>query len=260
MSVAVGVAGLGLWMPGYPDVARWVAGERDAEEPRPQGRALDRMNRRRASILGRALADALAEAVEQSGVDASAVPTLVGSSIAEASTMVGLLEQIWRRNDPVSPAAFTVSVHNAASGLISISAKNQGYASSLAADEDTPAVTLLEAIGLVATTGEPVALVCGDEPVPLDLVPEERSWPLQAAGAVLAPLDGDVPLLASLSVELDGEADLERAELDEATARNPVAGMVDLVNAAARGWRGRLRLDRGAGRGYVAVLGEAPAR
>lgn len=252
----VGIAGLGLWMPGYPDLPSWIAATRDPGEPAPTGRSFDRVNRRRASILGRALADALVEAVEQAGVDASVVPTLVGSAIAEASTMVSLLEQIWRRNDPLSPAAFTVSVHNAASGLISISAKNQGYASSLAADFDTPAATLLEAIGLVATTGEPVALVCGDEPVPLDLVPLERSWPLQAAAAVLVPLDGPHASLCSLGVELGCEADLEPAGLDATTSRNPQAGMTDLVNAAARGWRGRVRLDRGLGRGYCAVLGE----
>ena len=69
------------------------------------------------------------------GVDPSKAPTIVGSAIGEAATMIGLLDQMWRRHEPMSPAEFTVSVHNAASGLISICNKNRGMTTSLAADK-----------------------------------------------------------------------------------------------------------------------------
>ena len=152
----VGVLGLGLWMPGFPSTAAWSAGAHDPEATKPQGLALDRVNRRRAGALGRAIADASAQAIEESGVDASTIATVVGSAIGEAAAMISLLEQMWRTKEPLSPAAFTVSVHNASSGLLSISCKNRGYANSLAADEDTPAMALLEAIGLVRTGASPV--------------------------------------------------------------------------------------------------------
>ena len=41
---------------------------------------------------------------------------------------------------------FAVSVHNAASGLVSISTKNRAFTTSVAADYDTPAMALMEAI------------------------------------------------------------------------------------------------------------------
>jgi len=254
----VGIAGMGLWMPGYADVATWLSGEPDAEAVKPLGLALDRRNRRRGSQLGRSLSDALTAALAQAEVDVSTTPTVVGSAIGEAVTLVGLLSQIWRTVEPASPAAFSVSVHNAAAGLISISNKNQGFSSALSADCDTPATSLLEAVGLVATTGVPVAVVCGDEPVPTELVPADVGWQLQAGAMVLVPLDGTHSCLAQLKVTLGGQPDLSPAVfVDEAQARNPQAGMIDLITAVARGQRGVLRLDRGAGRGYCAEISEA---
>jgi hypothetical protein len=174
--------------------------------------------------------------------------------------MVSLLEQIFSTEEPVSPAAFSVSVHNAAAGLISISNKNEGFASALSADSDTPAASLLEAIGLVATTDAPVGVVCGDEPVPIHLLSEGQRWSLQAAAVTLVPLDSNSSYLARLRVVFDGTPDLLPAEIDQLGSRNPQAGMVDLVTAVARGQTGCLRLDRGTGRGYCAVITSAPIR
>ena len=254
----VGIGGVGLWMPGYSGVESWLAGAPDPEHAQPRGRALDRMNRRRASQLGRALSDALAESGVQAGVDASTTPIVVGSAIGEGCTMVGLLEQIFSTEEPVSPAAFSVSVHNAAAGLISISNKNEGFASALSAESDTPAASLIEGIGLVATTDAPVGVVCGDEPVPVHLLSEDQRWSLQAAAVTLVPLESNTKCLARLRVVLDGTPDLVPAELDLPGSRNPQAGMVDLVAAVARGQTGCVRLDRGAGRGYCAVVTSAP--
>jgi len=53
-----------------------------------------------------------------------------------------------------------MSVHNAASGPISISNKNRAWRSPVAADADTPAAALIEAIGLVLGDGGPVVVAC----------------------------------------------------------------------------------------------------
>jgi hypothetical protein len=253
LTPAVAVAGCGLWLPGHPSLAAWRAGAPASDEP-PQGRGLGRTNRRRASPLGRALADVGFEALAAAGVDPSGVRSVIGSSIAEVSTMLGLLDQIWRTGEPVSPAAFTMSVHNAASGLLSIATGNRGFTTSLAADEDTPAVALLEALGLVLVTGEPVLVACGDEASPEDLVPHDRRWGMAAAAVVLAPAGGGAGSRARLRIVRPAEPDLPRAALGEVVGRNPQAGLVDLVDAIARGRQGVVGLDRGGGLGWCAEL------
>ena len=250
----VAITGLGLYLPSYPSLSQWISQTPDPEAPKPKGLALDRINRRRAGILGRAVADSAAEAMVQADADPSEVSTVVGSSIGEASTMVGLLEQMWRDKTPMSPAAFTVSVHNAASGLLSISSKNQGYVTSLAADEDTPAAALLEGIGLVHQKEAPVLVVCADEPAPLCLVEDNSAWGMLAAAVVLAPRESSSGALAQLEIVQGSQATLPAAEVDYLAANNPQAGLLDLVNAVLRGEPGTVALDRGTGRGYCAQL------
>ena len=168
----------------------------------------------------------------------------------------------------MSPAVFTVSVHNAASGLLSISAKNTGFTTSIAADYDTPAATLLEGLGLLATGHDAVCCVCADEASPKALLehlaPEEqRHWDLLTAAIVLrrsAPTPLAQLRLVGATAPEAGDARIVSPELPEGFANNPQAGMLDLVSAIQTGTTGALRLDRGRGRGYVALLSEAVAR
>ncbi|MCK5942042.1 MAG: beta-ketoacyl synthase chain length factor [Planctomycetes bacterium] len=251
----VAITGVGLWMPGYPTAGAWA--ERTPlpeDEPRkPGGLAYDRVNRRRASQMGRAIGDAVAEAMAQAGVEPRTTPVIVGSSIGEASAMIGLLDQMWRAKEPMSPAVFTVSVHNAASGLLSISMKNKGYTTSIAADYDTPAAALLEGIGLLATDHEAVCCVCADEQSPRSLLEHAPHWDM-LAGAVVLTRAGAGRAQAHLQVGTDGTADVAAADAPEPFTHNPQVGMLDLIDALQRGDAGHLRLDRGKGRGYLAHL------
>jgi hypothetical protein len=251
---SVAVAGWGLWLPGYPSAAMRGQGTPEPEAAPPQGRGLGRMNRRRASLLGRALADVGFEALEAADLDPAGVRCVIGSSIGEVTTMLGLLEQIWRTREPVSPAAFSVSVHNAASGLLSIATQNRGFTTSLAADSDTPAVALLEAIGLVLCTGEPVMVACGDESSPDDLVPAGSAWGLAAAAIVLAPNDPGAASRPALRIVRPAQSDLPEADVDEVVGRNPQIGLVDLVEALVHGRCGTVALDRGDGQGWCAEV------
>ncbi len=251
----VRVASVGLWMPRFPSAAAWRARAPIAadESSKPLGTAFDRVNRRRASQMGRAIGDAVSDALAQAGVEPRTTPVIVGSSIGEASAMIGLLDQMWRQEEPMSPAVFTVSVHNAASGLLSISMKNKGYTTSIAADYDTPAAVLLEGVGLIATGHEAVCCVCADEDSPRSLLEHAPHWDMLAGAVVLtraaAPGDG-----VQLSVEAGGASDLAPADVAEPFTHNPQVGMLDLIDAVQRGATGALRLDRGKGRGYVAHL------
>lgn len=251
-SPRVAITGVGLWTTGFPNASAWAAGTADPAADKPGGLALDRINRRRASPLDRALADATAEAIAQAGVDAATVPVVVGSSIGEAVTMIGLLDQMWRHKNPMSPADFTMSVHNAASGLISISNKNRGMTTSLAADEDTPAAALLEGIGLVLTRDTPVVVACADEPAPPTLVQHAPPWAMLASAVVLSPFATARSPLAVLEVGSGSPADVAHGQFDELLLQNPQIGLALVVDAVARGAHGIVRLDRGTGRGHVA--------
>ncbi len=248
----VAVLGVGAFSPQFPDAPSWQRGEPSPEMHDPAGAFIEKRSRRRVSVLTKALADAYAEAIAQSGVDASTVPTVFGSALGEASTMISLLDQMWREGEGLSPMKFAMSVHNAASGVVSISGANHAFTTSLGADFDTPAMALMEAIGLVATQSEPVVIVCGDDAVPIDIVSAEDGWTLLAGAVVLAPAAAfpDAPTL-----ELSRSAhDLKVAPMDGPMSRNPNAGMFDLVHALGQKKSGVVRLDRGAGLGWSASL------
>lgn len=248
------ITGLGLWMPGFPSVAAFASGVAEAEPAPPSGDALGRIHRRRASALCRAVADAAQQAIAQAGVDAALLPLVVGSAIGEASTLVGLLEQMWRLHTPMSPAAFTGSVHNSAAGLLSIAQGNRGYATSIAADADTPAAALMEALGLMHERGGPVLVVCADEAVPARFVDDEHDWELVAAALVLAPAAHATDALARLELVPSLERALLPAPLPPVIARNPQVGLVDLLRAVLAREPGVVALDRGRGRGAGARL------
>lgn len=259
MSLRVAVTGVGLFLPGFPNATAWAEkNELPADDPRkPGGLAFDRVNRRRASQMGRAIADCVAEAMAAAGVDGVTTPVIVGSSIGEAGAMLGLLDKMWREQEPMSPAVFTVSVHNAASGLLSISMKNKGYTTSIAADYDTPAATLFEGIGLLATGAAAVVCVCADEASPRSLLEHAPHWDMLSAAVVLQP-EGAANALAHLTVDACGDdrsdITVASADLAEGFAHSPQVGMMDLVDAIQRGQSGKLALDRGTGRGYRVTL------
>ncbi|MCB9879813.1 MAG: beta-ketoacyl synthase chain length factor [Planctomycetes bacterium] len=261
---SVAVTGVGLYLPGFLTAQAWTSGEAlPADQPqKPTGLAFDRVNRRRASQMGRAIADVVHEALAQAGADPVTTPVIVGSSIGEASAMIGLLDQMWREKEPMSPAVFTVSVHNAASGLLSISAKNKGYTTSIAADYDTPAAVLLEAIGLIATGHERVAVVCADEASPRSLLEHAPHWEMLAAALVLSRSD-DPAALAQVTVAAapdDTRPDAATMpQWPEGIEHNPQVGLADLADAVLRRRAGALALDRGKGRGFAVTLSPVAA-
>lgn len=251
------ILGVGMWQPTFPNATSWLGGTPDEAAQKPLGNALDRVNRRRAGQLGRALADVAAEAIAMAKVDGGTVATIVGSAIGEAATMIGLLDQMWRHQQPMSPADFTVSVHNAASGLISIANKNRGMTTSIAADENTPAAALMEAIGLVVTTDQPVLLACADEPAPENLAGQAPPWAMLASAMVLGPV-ARRDQLATLEVAHGPTATLRPDRFAPLAVANPQIGLAWLVDAVLRGHSGIVPLDAGTGRGYVAELTAAP--
>lgn len=247
------VLGLGVWTPAFPGLAAWT--ER-APEPLPErvkAPVLDRQCSRRASLFSKSMALAFSEAT--TNLDRASTPTVFGSALGETAVMLKLLEQMIQGDDDFSPMAFAVSVHNAASGLVSISTKNRAFTTSLAADHDTPAMGLVEAWGVSRRFNAPVVLVCGDEAVPDGLVGDhERFDHLAVAVAVSAAHLEEVPSIARLSgFALDGTGGWAE-NVPPALTRNPQAGLLDLVERIAHRRPGRVRLDRGRGSGWSAEV------
>jgi len=249
MTSVVAVAGMGLHLPGFPNLVAW-----QKREPQPavsaSGALLDKHSKRRASEFTKALADAYGEALNAAQLPPTTVASVFGSALGEVSTMISLLEQMWREGGALSPMRFAGSVHNAAAGVVSIGSKNTGFTTSLGADHDTPAMALLEAIGLVLTRNEPVIVACGDEAAPSDLVGGAFGWDAVCCAIALLPAASAPAELPRLTQPEIGVATLAPPELPSGLAENPDAGMLDLIELLVRGETGRMRLDRGRGRGY----------
>ena len=249
-SMEVNVAGVGLFMPDFPTAADWRVARRSDEPQSPSGSRLDRRARGRSSVLTKALADAYFEAADAAGVELGKSAAVFGSALGEVGTMLGLLNQMWRDREAPSPMAFALSVHNAASGVVSIATKNRGFTTSLGADHDTPAMALMEAIGLIAERGEPVVVVCGEEPTPTALVPDDEAWELATMAIALAPRQADGGAQLRLRGPFKASPTLNGPELRPTLARNPQVGLLDLIWAIEARKSGTIALDRGRGAGW----------
>lgn len=251
----VAVAGMGLWAPRFASVAAFAARDAAEADRPPSDTLLDRIARRRASGLTRSVADAYKQALEQAGLDATRVASVVGHAIGESALMLGLLEQMHGTGDgALSPMRFSASVHNTTSGVISITTKNTGFTTAIAADFDTPAMALYEGMAIALTHDEPVIVACADEAAPADLVRDEQGWDDLSCALALLPDAHAAPELARLSTPFIGEATLTPPQLGRGLAQNPQVGMLDLIDALVQGRPGRVRLDRGQGRGYCVEI------
>ncbi|WP_299795067.1 beta-ketoacyl synthase chain length factor [uncultured Shewanella sp.] len=91
--------------------------------------------------------------------------TIFSSRHGELSRTLGLLDNIVER-EPLSPTAFSQSVHNTASGIYTILKGNRAASTSIAAGEETLYQALIEAYAQLKQDPTPLLLVFGDEPVP----------------------------------------------------------------------------------------------
>lgn len=157
------------WAPGIEDEAAWRAFAREPRTPaRTRGTpAVDfvpALQRRRCDAVARMVlhvANGCADVEEL-----ASLPVVLASRHGPLETTVGLLEDI-AAEKPLSPTAFSHSVHNTALGLLSIWSGNRSASTALAAGPDTFAHGFVEALALLhRTRTEGVLYVCADEAVP----------------------------------------------------------------------------------------------
>lgn len=158
----------------------------------PDVSAIPAMLRRRLDTLGRAAA---AEMLRHAG-HAANIPVVYASRHGDLERTLGVLTDL-ARGEPVSPMHFSLSVHNAITGIVSIHSGITANITSIAALDQSLVPVLLEAAGLVNESGGPVMCVIADAPVP-EIYRRDCCWPLAPFAASFLVGSGD-----GLAVSLD---------------------------------------------------------
>lgn len=191
--IRFGVRAWSAWAPNVQSQSQWrdwAAMPRPLElEGMPELAFVPALQRRRFSRLSRMALQVAFEATPPSMI--GDVSTVFASRHGEATTCVALLSDI-ARELPLSPTAFSHSVHNAQAGLFSIQARNGRTSSSIAAMRDTFCAGLIEAFGVCERRPDaPTLLVQADEPRPAMFSEFEDEIPAVYAVALLITIDRD---------------------------------------------------------------------
>lgn len=143
------------------NILEWNAWTPTPDAAQPDVSAIPAMLRRRLSAIGRAAISVVMPLVEQYG----AMPLVYVSRHGDLTRTLGLLEELARK-EPMSPAAFSLSVHNATAGLLSIQQGLTHNVTAISAGGEDLVPALLEAIGLCDAHNSRVLCVFCDEPPP----------------------------------------------------------------------------------------------
>lgn len=163
--VSFSVATHAAWAPGLDTEVAWlawarkpftIAGQADAEVS-----AMASMLRRRAGFVGKMALEVAYRCLDGQ----TAIPSIFCSRHGECSRSVELLSDL-AQAQPLSPTAFSLSVHNAAAGLFSIARHDCASHSALAAGHGGVEHAVIEACGLLADGAPSVLLVVYDGVLP----------------------------------------------------------------------------------------------
>lgn len=155
------------WAPGLETQEAWSGWLADPSWPLPAGEGVaplaevPAMTRRRIDPLGRA---ALQVAWWVQGAEPTG-PVVFASRWGEIARSVGLLRQL-AQGEPLSPTAFSLSVHNASSAVYSIARGDTANYSAISAGPASAAAGVCEAIGLLAQGESQVLVVSVESPLP----------------------------------------------------------------------------------------------
>jgi len=152
------------WVPGmkhHPDWHDWF----NNQDPIEPEQALISSNvpkplQRRLSPLARAVFNAADACIDND----HAMPVVFSSAHGEVNKSLEMLKDM-QRDEDVSPTAFSLSVHNAISGLFSIAYSNHQEITVLAPGQDGIAAAFIEALGLLQEGHDDVLIILYDEPL-----------------------------------------------------------------------------------------------
>ena len=130
--------------------------------------SIPKMLKRRFSPLARLVFSVVSQCLEN---DNRQIPIVFSSTHGELARSFKMMEKIEAGED-ISPTAFSLSVHNAIAGLISMVYKNKRQSTVVAPGEEGIAAAFIEAIGLLQEGEQDVLIVLYDEPL-VDFYPSE---------------------------------------------------------------------------------------
>lgn len=182
-----------------------------AHNTQPDVSVIPAMLRRRLSPLGRAAMSVIMPLAQIHG----AMPLVFVSRHGDLNRTLGLLQDL-ATGEPLSPTAFSLSVHNATAGLFSIQQGMTGniIAISGGAEELVPA--LLESLGVCTAQAPQVLCVFCDEPPPAIYQPQVDQ-PVQ-------------PYALALVLGAGQDWRLVRADQGDATALSPAPQALQLLD------------------------------
>jgi len=167
-SVNFDVLSWSAWAPGLETAGQWhdwlikgAAPSLRQNDILPDVSFVPAMQRRRLSRLSKMSLSTLYKCV----ADKHDYRSVFASPHGEIHRTVELLQEL-AKNEPLSPMGFSLSVHNTAAGIYSITSGNKAPSTSVASGRDTLEQALVEAVAQSFQCGEPVALVYADEPLP----------------------------------------------------------------------------------------------
>lgn len=159
------IAKWAAWGPSLHEQASWLnwlkAPDFHFENETPHLSEMPVMLRRRVGHLGKMAL----QAAYWAGDEVAQCPVIFASRYGDIAQSIEQLNQLAQGN-PLSPTAFSMSVHNAISALFSIARKDTASYTAIAAGKETIAAAFTEAIGLLADGAASVLLVYYDEPLP----------------------------------------------------------------------------------------------
>jgi Beta-ketoacyl synthase, N-terminal domain len=236
------VMGIGLWTPGFPTVEAWSARRQEPSAVRPACDILNPRIGRYCSLVTRMAIEAFTQAGRQAQADLSKVASVFGSAYGEIRIAFEQLEMIRQEGVP-SPARFKNSVHNTASGHVSIATGSTGFSTALAAGRATFAMSLLEAWLWLEAHGGEVIVCVADEPLPDFLSDAPPYPPLGVAFHLRA--EPAAAALGRVSAMRRAGGPAVGGGFSRPWAGNPCAAALTLVEAIAGKRSGTVPLELG---------------
>ncbi|MBQ0711633.1 MAG: beta-ketoacyl synthase chain length factor [Porticoccus sp.] len=209
MAVSFSVSEWSGWRSGLPESYREdLVGLTVSEVP--DVGAIPPILRRRLNMLGRACAS---EVLKHIPADTD-IPIVYCSQHGDIERTLHVLESLVAK-EAVSPVHFSLAVHNAICGVISIQAGNRASVSALSAGQQGLVPVLLEAIGMLVPGVNRVLCVICDVPLP-EIYRDESSQP-------------QVPYAVSFVVTSGDGIKLDLLQLAEGESMSNFRSPVDLI-------------------------------
>lgn len=173
---------LGAWMPGRPNVETVLSGQVLLDpKQRPACPECNPRLLRGTSDLTRMSIHAGLQALHAAGLTGTAMPIVFGSAWGEIHIALQQLEMMMIDDGHVSPVVFKNSVHNTATGVLSIALANRAMSTAIAAGPLTTAYALMEAQMQLEEGHDHVLVIVGDEALPPSLQSFGQAAPMVAA-------------------------------------------------------------------------------